>query len=120
MSETDILKKHISSRIALEPDELDTFTAAFKLKSVKKKQLIIQPDFVARVRSYVVSGAFRSYVIDKDGMDHTIQFAVEDWWIGDINSYYEQKPATLTIVALEDSKVFQIDLTTERALMRAN
>src|ERR1700744_2062820 len=94
MSEIDIFKQHILKRVAFEPDELNRFIDAFRLKAVKKKQFIIQPDFVTKYRTYVVSGAFRSYVVDQQGVDQTIQFAVDDWWISDINSYIYQRPAT--------------------------
>ncbi len=120
MSEIDLLKKHISKRVDIDSDELNVFVAGFHLRSIKKKQLVIQPDFVAKSRFYVVAGAFRSYVVDPNGVDHTIQFAVEDWWIGDINSYINQKPATLFVVALEDSVTFQMDYATERKLMASH
>ena len=120
MTDIELLRQHIASRIDIDGAELDNLVSAFTLKTVKKKQFIVQPDFVAKYRSYVVSGAFRSYVIDQQGVDHTIQFAVEDWWLGDINSYINQKPATMFIVALEDSRIFQIEHSTERALMRAD
>lgn len=122
MPETElaIFKQHILKRVAFDPDELTTFVEAFRLRSVKKKQFIIQPDFVARHRTYVVKGAFRSYVVDQKGVDQTIQFAVEDWWIGDLNSYVHQQPATLFVVAIEDSMILQIDFATERRLMAAS
>lgn len=82
--------------------------------------MIIQPDFIATHRTYVVHGAFRSYVVDQDGVEHTIQFAIEDWWISDYNSYLYQKPATMFVVALEDSTVFQIPYEAEQLLKQGN
>jgi CRP-like cAMP-binding protein len=120
MTETDFLKAHILKRIEMPIDDLEKFVGAFKLKKVKKKQLIIQPEFTAQQRFFIVKGAFRSYVIGQDSTDHTIQFAIEDWWIGDINSYIYQKPATLFVEALEDSIVLQIDYHSEQKLKAAN
>lgn len=120
MNKLDPFIQHIQKRVSLSPDEMVEMTGAFKLKEIKKKQFIIQPDFVTRHRTYVVSGALRSYVIDDDGVDHTIQFAVDDWWVSDINSYLYQKPATMFVVALEDSTILQIDFETEQRLKQAN
>src|ERR1700761_1057665 len=120
MPEADQLKQHILKRIPMAPATLDALVDAFTLRAVKKKQLIIQPDFVAKYRTYVVKGTFRSYVIDQKGVDQTIQFAIDDWWIGDLNSYITQRPATLFIEALENSRVLQIDFSTERKLMAAD
>jgi len=108
--------ENISKKIKLDPENLDRLLAAFSMVKVRKKQLVIQPGFVARQRMYVLKGAFRSYLIDDKGNDHTIQFAIEDWWISDYNSYIYQKPATQFVVALEDSVVMQIDYHSEQEL----
>ncbi|HEY6900515.1 MAG TPA: Crp/Fnr family transcriptional regulator [Puia sp.] len=116
MDEYEVFKQHILKRVALTPEEMTELLAGFKPKKVKKRQFIIQPDFRAMHRNYVVQGAFRSYVIGQDGTDHTIQFALEDWWISDYNSYTYQRPATMFVVALEDSTILQIDYETEQSL----
>lgn len=100
----------------MSDEEIDKLLGAFIVKRIKKKQFIIQPDFTVKYRTYVAEGSFRSYVISEDGTDHTIQFAVDDWWISDINSYITQKPATMFVVALEDSIILQIEHDTEQRL----
>src|SRR6201996_9699465 len=78
--------ENINRKIRLSPDSMERLTAAFQLIKVKKKQLLIQPGFVAKYRIYVLQGAFHSYVIDDKGNEHTIQFAVDEWWLSDYNS----------------------------------
>jgi len=97
-----------------------TFAGAFREMKVKKRQFIIQPTFPANHRNYVVSGALRAYVVGEEGSEHTISFAVEDWWITDYNSYIYQQPATMFVVALEDSVVLQIDYEHEQILKQTN
>jgi CRP-like cAMP-binding protein len=116
MSEIAPFIENISRKINLDPDNLDRLLSTFKVIRVKKKQFVIQPGFVAKQRMYVLKGSFRSYIIDEKGDDHTIQFAIEDWWISDYNSYIYQTPATQFVVALEDSMVMQIDHAGEQAL----
>lgn len=111
---------HVQNKIALSDEELTELIAAFKLKKVKRKQFIIQPEFTPKYRSYVLEGSFRAYVIDEKGDEHTIQFAIEDWWISDYNSYIYQQPATMFVVALEDSTILQIDYESEQKLKAAN
>jgi CRP-like cAMP-binding protein len=108
--------ENITQKVSLLPDELDSLLSEFKLKKVKKKQFIVQPEFVAKYRNYVVQGAFRAYVVDEKGNEHTIQFAIEDWWISDYNSYMYQTPATMFIVAMEDSVILQLDYQAEQKL----
>jgi CRP-like cAMP-binding protein len=68
----------------------------------------------------VVQGVLRAFVINDSGENHTIQFALEDWWISDYNSYVNQQPATMFVEALEDSIILQIDFESEQKLMNAN
>jgi CRP-like cAMP-binding protein len=120
MNELDPFISFVQKVVSLSEEEMSEFLSGFQLKKVKKRQFIIQPEFVAKYRTFVLKGAFRSYVIDRNGADHTIQFAVEDWWVSDYNSYIYQQPATMFVVALEDSLVFQIDYETEKRLKQAN
>lgn len=120
MEELEFLKKHILKRVSMTQQEVTQLASAFTLKRVKKKQFLIQPDFITKHRTFVLKGALRSYVIDPEGVDHTIQFAVEDWWISDINSYIYQKPATMFVVAIEDCHVLQITYEMEMQFKEAN
>ncbi|MEM9679915.1 MAG: Crp/Fnr family transcriptional regulator, partial [Bacteroidota bacterium] len=63
-----------------------------------------------------LSGALRSYFVNYDGDEHTIQFAVEDWFISDFNSYIHQTPADLFVEALEDSVIQQFSYDDVEAL----
>ena len=106
MTEYQSLIDHLQARVAFSDEELNQFISEFKITKIKKRQFIVQPDFIAKYRSYVVKGALRAYVVGDDGQEHTIAFAIEDWWISDYNSYIYQKPATMFVVALEDSVLF--------------
>ncbi len=115
-----LLKQYLMLRVPVSEEECEEVLSYFNVKRIKRKQFIIQPEFVAKHRNYVVKGAFKAYVINENGNEHTIQFAIEDWWISDYNSYIYQKPATMFVAALEDSIVLQIDYQSEQALKKAN
>jgi CRP-like cAMP-binding protein len=102
--------------IELSPADCLKINSCFKEVKVKKRQFIVQPNFVANHRNYVVRGAFRSYIVADAGEEHTIALAIDDWWITDYNSYIFQKPATMFVVALEDSTIMQIDFEKEKEL----
>lgn len=99
--------EYINRSVSLTQEEAEIFSASFREVKIKKRQFIVQPNFVVKNRNYVLKGAFRAYVIDDKGQDITISFAIEDWWITDYNSYILQKPATLFVVALEDSTILE-------------
>jgi len=119
MANYDDLKKHVLKRTQMTDDDLEQFCQKFRLMHIKKRQFLVQPEFLARHRYYVVSGSFRAYVIGDEGQEHTIQFAIDDWWISDYNSYVFQQPASMFVMALEDSIVLQIEYETEKSLKQS-
>lgn len=120
MDQFQSLSDHIIKRISLSEAEVQEFISCFKITKVKKRQFIIQPDFVPKYRNFVFQGAFRAYVVADEGEEHTIQFAVEDWWISDYNGYIFQKPASMFVMAMEDSVILQIDFESEQKLKLSN
>jgi len=107
---------YISKHVELTDEERHAISVCFVEVKVKKRQFIVQPNFTAKHRHYVLQGAFRAYVVADQGQDHTITFAIDDWWITDYNSYIFQQPATMFVVALEDSVILQIDYEKEKKL----
>lgn len=108
---------YVGRHIQLTQEEREYFVSLLRIVRVKKRQQIVQPDFICKYKSYVVSGAMRSYLVGTDGHEHTISLAIEDWWIADYSSYIHQTPATLFVEALEDSVLIQIDYNAEQLLM---
>lgn len=118
-SENPIIE-YIKRSVNLTDEEAEVFSNSFKEVKIKKRQFIVQPNFVAKHRNYVLKGAFRAYVVDDNGQDSTIAFAIEDWWITDYNSYILQNPATMFVVALEDSTILEIAYEKEQTLKQEN
>ncbi len=120
MDEFSQITDYVSRFIDLSEEEKNNFVSKLRFKKVKKKQFIVQPDFVCKYRSYVVEGALRAYLVGNDGQEHTIALAIDDWWISDFNSYIYQKPATLFVEALENSSIVQITYDDEQRLLGEN
>lgn len=108
MTEYEPILNNIKKYVALNNEDEEQFISIIRETHVKKRQFIVQPGFVCSHQTYVVKGAFRSYFVNDEGIDHTIQFAIDDWFISDFNSYISQKPASLFIEALENSIIHQI------------
>jgi CRP-like cAMP-binding protein len=117
---TNKITSYIDKFVKLTEDEKKLFSSCFKEVKIKKRQFIVQPNFIAKHRNYVLKGAFRAYVVADQGQDHTITFAIDDWWITDYNSYIFQQPATMFVVALEDSIILQLDYEKEQELKLNN
>jgi CRP-like cAMP-binding protein len=117
MQDFSSLLNHIAPNITLSDEEKELFISVLRIKKVKRKQMVEQPGFVSKYRSYVVEGALRAFFIGKDEQEHTIALAVEGWWIGDPASFLLQEPATLFVEAIEDSTIIQLSYEGEQLLL---
>ncbi|MFC6102185.1 Crp/Fnr family transcriptional regulator [Olivibacter domesticus] len=75
---------------------------------MKKGKVLLNEGEKTNVSYFVSKGLLRAYTLDLNGKEHIIQFAPEDWWIGDRNSVYFNEPAVFNIDVLEDAEVVVI------------
>ncbi|HSO87674.1 MAG TPA: Crp/Fnr family transcriptional regulator [Draconibacterium sp.] len=102
------LTSYFSKYIPLNEEEVAFLKTVVTEKNVKRRQLILKQGDVCLFNSFVVKGCFRMYMVDGNGKEHNLQFAIEDGWILDMDSFYSEKPGKLYIEALENSIIYQI------------
>lgn len=78
-----------------------------KVLNVKKGKILQMEGSKSGKLFEVRSGLLRSYAIDESGKIHTFMFAPEGWIVGDPAP--SDKPCLLTIEALEDSVVVEME-----------
>ncbi|MEO7992563.1 MAG: Crp/Fnr family transcriptional regulator [Chryseolinea sp.] len=104
----NLLKQNINKHISLSVNEMEEFCNLFQLKIIKKKTFLLSEGEVCDFEGFVTRGLFRVYHIDQNGFEQILYFAIENWWITDIDSFTNEKPSQLFIEALEDSEVLLI------------
>ncbi|MCB0539463.1 MAG: Crp/Fnr family transcriptional regulator [Bacteroidetes bacterium] len=95
--------------LPLDEEESAVVEQVFKERRVKRRQFILQEGDVCKFNTFVVEGCFRMYMVDDNGKEHNLQFAIENWWIGDIGSFHTGEPSKLNIEAIENAVVLQIN-----------
>ncbi len=75
---------------------------------VKKGTTLIEVNQVVLNQYYVQSGCLRSYFTDSTGREHTLMFAIHDWWISDYTAFFTKTPAIVTIECLEDAVIYKL------------
>ena len=120
MKDLQNILNNINRYVSLNEEDAVQFSSIVKTTRVKRRQFIVQPNFICRHQTYVLSGGLRSYFVNDEGVEHTIQFAIEDWFISDFNSYINQSPSSLFVEALEDSVVQQVAYADVEQLCEAN
>lgn len=104
----DLLYKNISRHIQLSDEEFEQFSSLFVLKSFKRKETVLREGDYCLFEGLVLNGCFKVFYLNESGSEQTLYFAVEGWWITDIDSLINNVPSILNIEALENSDVFMI------------
>jgi CRP-like cAMP-binding protein len=104
----ELLKK-IKSRIDLKPEAEAHFLSLAKTRSIPKGATLISEGQEVNKEYFVTEGCLRSYCIDKNGKEHTLQFAITNWWISDYIAIHTDEPATLTIESRYDYNVIEFE-----------
>ncbi|MGY5353965.1 Crp/Fnr family transcriptional regulator [Wenyingzhuangia sp. IMCC45467] len=77
-----------------------------KLIKIYKGDIVLKPNEICTKGYRVISGCLKSYIINSSsGKEHIIQFAPEDWYISDMESYTNNTKSNIYIEAVEDSIV---------------
>jgi CRP-like cAMP-binding protein len=97
----------------LSDADFDVVMGAFKPKKLRRRQYLLQAGEVCKYFAFVLKGALRQYSVDEKGVEHIMHFAVENWWVGDRESFLMLTPSRYNIDALEDCELL---LTTNAQL----
>lgn len=104
---TALLFENIERHVQLTEKEKAIILEAAQERKVKKGQYLVHEGTVARSTNFVTQGAVHTHFNDLEGKAHLVQFAVEGWWISDLKSFIQQKPARFNVQALEDATVIE-------------
>lgn len=105
-----------SLRTYIEKYASDTFSETdfevvkktFTHKRFKKGQFLLQEGDVCKYNAFILKGSMRLYSVDAKGIEHIIQFGIENWWVGDRESLTMLTPSKYNIDAIEDTEVLLI------------
>lgn len=99
------MTNYLAKVFEVPAERLSLCSMQYETKKVSKGELILQYGEVCRSTFFVEKGLLRMFSIDKNGKEHIIQFAPENWLIGDRSSLYFNEKSNYYIEAVEDSEV---------------
>jgi hypothetical protein len=92
----DVFAHYIRQQANLTDAEIDLLRARSVVRKLRKWQSLLHEGEVWRLQCFIASGGCRLYRFDEAGVDHTLRFAVENWWITDQESYRTEPPRSTT------------------------
>ena len=101
----DYFKNSISVSDEIE-NKLDKI---IREKKLVKGEIVLADNSMKKEHIFVASGCLRSFYKAENGKEHTIQFAIKNWWISDYITLYTDVKSVVSIESLTHSKILIIE-----------
>ncbi len=108
---------HIEKFLPLTDDEATIIMRYFEYEKFKKKQILLEEGQIANKQYFILNGCVRFYVNNEKGVEQTMQFGIENWWITDYLSFEYQTPSHFYIQAIKEIEVLSITKSSFEALV---
>ncbi len=97
---------HYSASEISDPD-FEHVLKAFVPKRLLKRQFMLQEGDVCKYSAFIVNGAMRQYSVS-NGTENIVFFGIENWWMGDHESFVMLTPSKYNIDAIEECELLLV------------
>jgi CRP-like cAMP-binding protein len=106
----DSLITYINSTLTtkLSEEDRNLLETVFKPKKLRKHQYLLQEGEVCNLAGFIVKGALKQYIVDKTGKENILGLYIENWWVGDRESFMAGTPSPYFIDAFEDVDILLV------------
>ena len=99
------LEKVIKQMINISESEWNEFQKQTFIRTFKRQEILSSPDVIPNEIFFISKGIVRVLITDKEGIEHTIHFALENQFIADYANFIQKQPALYSLQALEETQV---------------
>lgn len=108
MGTNNSIAKTIFKGLTFSNEEVKIIDSAFHKETYKKGAILLKAGNVVDAQYYILDGCLRSYHIDSQGKEYTVQFGCYDWWISDYTAFFSTSKSIMTIEVLQDATLYKI------------
>jgi CRP-like cAMP-binding protein len=106
---TSALGMHIHKLISLSDQDVYSVLTFFRSATLKKKEQLLNEGEKCKSLYFIDKGCLRMFYFDKSGNEQTIQLAIENWWMTDLDSFNSGNASEFNIQAIEGTTVSVIE-----------
>ncbi len=89
-------------------EEVKIINSVFHKEIHKKGTVLLKLGDTVDAQYYIQNGCLRSFHVDSQGKEYTVQFGFNDWWISDYTAFFSKSKAIMTIEVLQDATLYKI------------
>ncbi|WP_291868990.1 Crp/Fnr family transcriptional regulator [Maribacter sp.] len=104
----EVIVSEIFKNITLSSVEISKISSGFTKLEIKKGVIIMKANEFVLHQYFVSKGCLRAFFVNQQGKEHTVQFAVKDWWISDYTAFFSSSKGILQIECLQDATLYKL------------
>lgn len=108
MRNSRINKAEIFTGVSFSEEDVVLVDKVMTVERLAKGTMLLKESEIVNYIYYVIDGCLRTYYIDQNDKEHTLQFGIKDWWVTDYTAYYSSSKALLNIECLKDVVLLRI------------
>lgn len=89
-------------------EELQKIEGLLQEVQLKKGELLLSKGQTVLFTHFVCSGCLRTFYIDDSGKEHTLQFAVKNWWISDYSAFFNTGVSVMNIECIQEATIYKL------------
>jgi len=113
------LIEHIKNMTSTDVADDNSVLSYFETRTYGKKEILQTEEKPCLHYFFVVKGCLRLYFVDENGVEQTLQFAIENWWMTDLDAFRSGRASAYSIQALEPTEVMIISPENYASLLAA-
>lgn len=103
-----LLRDNIHSIITLTDEEFEFVRSHFLAKHFRKHQLMVQEGNYVTHDYFIEEGLTKTFSINEEGKEHVLDFAMDGYWVTDVQALQQQTKASLNVYCLKDCHTLSI------------
>ena len=116
----DQIKAYFNRYVKFSDAEIDEIYSKLTLKTFQKKDYILREGQICKSNYFITKGIVRSFYIDPKGNEKITQFAIDNWWVTNMESFIKETPSKQNLQAIEKTTVFYLSKETLEELYIEN
>lgn len=113
------LISHIGRYCSIAPEKWLLIEDFFEPRTYKKRELLLREGQRGHEKFFIVQGCVHLFYLRQNGVEQTIDFALEKWWTGDFMAFQDGGAAQFGIRAIETTDVLAISAARQREMLSA-
>ncbi len=109
--------EHIRKFTEFEKEDFERIQDYFDIQMYGKKDMILSAGSKCNFNYFVLEGCLHMFFTGENGIQRTVQFAIENWWMTDNLAYQKGKVTDFTIQAVENTTLLKISRENQEELL---